>query len=81
MESKILLVELNQVFVSVFEDPEIDISLLSSAKEIHNWNSMNHILLITAIEERFGVSFELDDLIMMNNVADIISVLKSKISV
>ncbi|MDO9635268.1 MAG: acyl carrier protein [Paludibacter sp.] len=68
----------DSIFKSVFENPNIEITPATSAKEIHQWNSMNHILLISAIENHFRVSFELDELIAINNVADIILALQSK---
>ena len=74
-----LLTELNEIFRTVFENPAMLITPTTSAKEIHNWNSMNHILLITEIEIHFGIEFELDELISINTVGDILSALQSKI--
>ena len=74
-----LLPQLNEIFKKVFENSAIEITPLTSAKEIHNWDSMNHILLISEIEKHFKVEFELDDLIEMNNVGDILAALQSKI--
>ena len=79
MTNTTLLTELNEIFRSIFENPAIEISPITSAKEIHNWDSMNHIILISEIEKHFNVEFELDDLIEMNNVGDILAALQSKI--
>jgi len=79
MTNTTLLPELTEIFRAVFENPAIEITPTTSAKEIHNWDSMNHIILISEIEKHFNVEFELDDLIEMNNVGDIIAALESKI--
>ena len=45
--------KLQEVFRSVFEDTALEINPETSAKDIANWDSMNHILLITEIENQF----------------------------
>ncbi len=79
MTKEAILSELTGIFRNVFENQTIEINLSTSAKEIHNWDSMNHIILISEIEKHFGVEFELDDLIAINDVGDILQVLQSKI--
>jgi len=78
MTNSSLLANLNAVFKRIFENPAIEITPATSAKDIHNWDSMNHILLISEIEKQFGVEFELDDLISMNTVGDILRALQLK---
>ena len=70
--------KLQEVFRSVFEDTALEINPETSAKDIANWDSMNHILLITEIENQFEVSFEMDDLIEMQCVGDIVTAILRK---
>lgn len=79
MTNTTFLPELNEIFKTVFENSTLKISAQTSPKEIDNWDSMNHIILISEIENRFNVEFELDDLIAINNVGDILAVLQSKV--
>jgi acyl carrier protein len=76
-DSQVLL-DLNAIFKQFFENATLQINTDTSAKDIHNWDSMNHILLLAEIEKQFGVEFELDDLISINCVGDIISALQTK---
>jgi acyl carrier protein len=73
-----ILLEVEKIFKTVFENDSISISETTSAKDIKNWDSMNHVLLIAEIEDHFGVEFELDDLIAINSVGDILSAIQSK---
>jgi acyl carrier protein len=70
--------KLQEVFRSVFEDKSLEIKPETSAKDVANWDSMNHILLITEIESQFDVSFEMDDLIEMKSVGDIVAAILRK---
>lgn len=70
--------KLQEIFRSVFEDAALEINPETSAKDIANWDSMNHILLITEIENQFEVSFEMDDLIEMKSVGDIVAAILRK---
>ncbi len=70
--------KLQEVFRSVFENTALEINPETSAKDVANWDSMNHILLITEIESQFDVSFEMDDLIEMKSVGDIVAAILRK---
>jgi len=73
-----ITLKLQEVFRSVFEDKTLVINPETSAKDVANWDSMNHILLITEIENQFDVSFEMDDLIEMKSVGDIVAAILRK---
>jgi acyl carrier protein len=70
--------KLQEIFRSVFEDKSLEINPETSAKDVANWDSMNHILLITEIENQFEISFEMDDLIEMKSVGDIVAAILRK---
>jgi acyl carrier protein len=74
-----LLPQLQEIFRSIFENPSLELTSTTSAKEIPNWDSMNHVSLISEIESYFDVEFDLDDLIEMNNVASILNSLSIKL--
>jgi acyl carrier protein len=50
--------------------PEV-LSDASSPDTVENWDSMNHIHLIVALEAEFGVSFEPDRALELINLAEI----------
>ncbi len=73
-----IISQLQIIFRTVFENEKIVLTETTSAKDIQNWDSMHHILLITEIEGDFGIDFDLDDLIAINNVGDIVSAITAK---
>lgn len=51
--------QVQEVFRDVFGDDEIILTDDMTANDIPEWDSMMHINLIIAIEQRFGVKFSL----------------------
>lgn len=52
--------ELKEVFLNVLDVDSI--AETDSAETIHSWDSVRHLNLIMAIEERFGLTFDADEI-------------------
>ena len=52
----------------VFGVPADTITAESSPQSIESWDSMQHLNLVLAIEERFGVRFEPEEMEEMKNI-------------
>lgn len=50
----------------------------SSPDTVQNWDSIKHMSLILALEEKFRVAFSADEVVEMLSVGRIIEVLKKK---
>jgi len=74
-----LFQQIQELMREVFENKQLIITNETSAKEIAEWNSLNHVLFIAAIEKKFNVSFTLDEMISFANVGGIVTCLKTKI--
>lgn len=71
MDEKRVVEKLDEIFEDIF-DEKIEISRNLSAKDVEDWDSLNHINLIMAIEEEFKIKFTLDDLQNQKTVGDTI---------
>ena len=49
---------LNEVFSDVF-DEEITVTDSTTADDIEDWDSLEHINLIVAVENKFGIKFNI----------------------
>ncbi|MDG1475949.1 MAG: acyl carrier protein [Vicingaceae bacterium] len=74
-----LIADVNLIFREVLENASLQITTETSAQDINNWDSLNHVMLIAAIENKYDISFELDEMINFKNVGDILTAVKSKI--
>lgn len=75
-----LLTEVNLIFREVLENDALQIKMETSAQDIDNWDSLNHVMLIAAIENQFDISFELDEMIEFATIGDILNAIQSKVN-
>ncbi len=52
----------------------------TSASNIEQWDSMNHVVLIARIEEEFSVKFELMEIIGISSIRDFVDLIEQKTS-
>jgi acyl carrier protein len=73
-----LLAELQQIFHQVFDDKSIQLTEATTAADIGEWNSLNHMHLIAEIESHFALEFTFDEVVNFKNVGDMIKALIAK---
>lgn len=71
--------KLNEVFCDVFDDPNIQISDLTTAADIEGWESLTHITLISSVEDAFDISFSMKEVVKMKNVGEMVDIIEEKI--
>ncbi len=74
-KEKDLLELLTPIFRSVFNEPALILSRNITAKDVNNWDSLNHIMLIVQIEEMTNLSFSTNQLVKLNNVGDFVDLI------
>lgn len=70
---------LSDVFREVFKNPELQIRKTDTAADVAGWDSLNHVVLIAAVEARFAIKFRLKDLMCMVSVDDISRLISDKL--
>lgn len=48
--------------------------------DIPEWDSLHHMMIITRLEKDFGIEFQREELIDVENVRDIIALVEEKIA-
>jgi acyl carrier protein len=77
MES--VLSRVQQVFHDAFEiDPRL-VSLETTPDDVPGWDSVGHLDLANRLDRAFGVNFDVDDLMEMENVRAIVKIVSSKL--
>ena len=62
--------KLNDIFKDVFDDEDIIVSEDTIAEDVVGWDSLEHITLVTVIQEEFGIEFDLKTINSFKNVGD-----------
>ena len=69
---------LNSVFREFFDDEEIELDDETTADDIEDWDSLNHITLMAAAEDEFGIRFTMGEVSGMENVGEMVEIIKRK---
>ncbi|MCR4902288.1 MAG: acyl carrier protein [Butyrivibrio sp.] len=75
-----LFEQLNEVFRDVFDDESIEVNETTTANDIEDWDSLEHINLINAVEQKFGIKFDMGQIVTMKNVGEMANIILSQLS-
>ncbi len=69
---------LTEVFRDVFDDETIEINDNTTANDIEDWDSIEHITLVGAVENEFGIRFKMGEVSTMKNVGEMVDIIASR---
>ena len=69
---------LNAVFREVFDDDEIVVHEDTDSDDIEDWDSLEHINLVSAVEQEFDIKFSMAQVIGMKNVGEMVDIILGK---
>ena len=73
-----ILAELHPIFETAFKRSGLSLQLNTTMDDIEEWDSLNHAVLIDAIEKQYGLKFELMDMLGIHAVNDICEFIMKK---
>ena len=76
MTREAIFEELTEIYRDIFDDEEIELTDETTADDIEDWDSLEQINLLVAIEKKFSVKFKLDDVSHLANVGDMVSLVQ-----
>lgn len=75
-----VLRKVQEAFKAAFDiDPQL-VTMETSASDIPLWDSVGHLSLASSLEEVFGITLDVDELMEMENVREIVRVITPKLS-
>lgn len=69
----------NEIFWDVFDDESIVVGEETTAEDIEDWDSLEHINLIAAIEQEFGIKFTMGQVVSMKNVGEMVDIILEQV--
>ena len=75
MDREKITEKLTEVFRDVFDNEDITITDSTTADDIEEWDSLEHISLISAVEKTFKMRFTMKEVSGMKNVGEMINIL------
>lgn len=78
MDTREIYTRLDRVFQDVFDDDSIHVSANTTANDIEDWDSLEHITLISVVEREFRMKFKMGEISSMKNVGEMVSIIASR---
>ena len=76
MSEQDILAAVQDIFRDNFDDDSLVITRDTCADDIEDWDSLEQINLLTAIEKKFSIKFKLADVRNLKDVGDLLDLVK-----
>tara|TARA_B110000090_G_C13384524_1_gene447159 strand:+ start:1955 stop:2197 length:243 start_codon:yes stop_codon:yes gene_type:complete len=73
-----VMLSVQEIFRDIFDEDEMIILDETNSESIEDWDSLNHINLVSSIEKEFGISFALGELGELKDVGSMIDLMLVK---
>jgi acyl carrier protein len=80
MERDEVLRLVKEIFVDVLEKEDIELTDQTTANDVEEWDSLAHIRLVVAIENKFKTHFSSKEIQSWDNVGEMIDSIHGKVS-
>ena len=70
--------KLNVIFRDLFDDESIQLNDKTTADDIEDWDSLEHINMVSAVEKTFGMRFLTKEVSSMKNVGEMVEIIMSR---
>ncbi len=67
------------IFRDIFDEDDMVIEDKTSSDDVEEWDSLNHINLVSAIEKEFEIRFSLGELMALKDVGAMIDLMVEKL--
>ena len=72
--------EVNEIFIDVLDNDDIELKSETTADDIEDWDSLTHIELIVEIEKHFNIKFTLVEVQGFKNVGEMCEAIVKKVN-
>ena len=73
-----ILKQVRDIFVDILNNEKVVLTEETQATDVDDWDSLNHIQLIVAIEKHFKIRFTSKEIQSWNNVGEMIECIQKK---
>ena len=74
------MTKVNAVFIDVLDNDKLVLKNETTASEVDEWDSLNHIQLVVAIEKQFKIRFTSREIQSWKNVGEMVDSISAKIN-
>jgi len=74
-----LLEAVAEILRDIFDDDTLEVTESTCSDDVEDWDSLEQINILVAIQDRFGIQFSLDDVSDLKDVGDTLDLIESKL--
>jgi acyl carrier protein len=74
-----ILEQITAIFRELFDDDTIVLTRETTAEDIADWDSFNHINIIVGVESHFGIKFQTAETEELKNVGHLVDLVERKL--
>jgi acyl carrier protein len=75
-----ILSRLDEIFQDILDDDDITLTPETTAADVKDWDSANHINIVVSVEMRFGIKLNNAEVERLKNVGDFVSLIQQKLA-
>ena len=79
MTQQEIISSIQELMRNFFKNDALTISMATSANDIDDWDSLNHMTLISEIEKKFNVQFEFFEIMNFENIGELVNSIQTKL--
>jgi len=80
MDRNEILNTVNNVFIDVLDDDNLVLTEATTANDVEEWDSLNHIQLVVAIERQFKIRFASQEILSWQNIGEMVDSIAAKLN-
>jgi len=74
-----IFIGVRDIFRDIFDEDDLVIEDATTSDDIEEWDSLNHINLVSAIEKEFSIRFALGELSTLKDVGAMVDLMVEKL--
>jgi acyl carrier protein len=75
-----ILEQITRALAEVVDDPDVSLTEETTAEDVPEWDSTNHVRLIVELESNLNIQFAASEITSVPNVGALIDLIQSKTS-
>ncbi len=79
MDNNEILKKINNIFIDILDDNDIVLTNETTADDIEEWDSLNHIQIVVSIEKEFKIRFASKEIQSWMSINDLVNSVQNKL--